>query len=166
MEIPPRVRQKRKIKKASLTPVRREKASENGAGASFSPSEVQQIIAELRNHQHELEAQNDELRRTQAELEASRNRYSDLYDFAPVGYFTLSRSGLILEANLKGRELLGVDRDFQPRTPFSLFVFKRDQPLFHAHRRSLFKGGSGRSARSGSRPRAEFPFMRRWRVFL
>lgn len=141
MEIPPKVRQKRKIKKRSLTPVSREKASESDAGTTFSPGEVQQIIAELRDHQHELEAQNDELRRTQAELEASRNRYSDLYDFAPVGYFTLSRSGLILEANLKGRELLGVDRDFQPRTPFSLFVFKRDRPLFHAHRRSLFKGG-------------------------
>lgn len=158
MEIPPKVRQKRKIKKRSLTPVSREKASENGAGASFSPSEVQQIIAELRNHQHELEAQNDELRRTQAELEASRNRYSDLYDFAPVGYFTLSRSGLILEANLKGRELLGVDRGFQPRTPFSLFVFKRDQPLFHAHRRSLFKGGKRQICEIRLQTRSGIPF--------
>ncbi|MCG3113035.1 MAG: ATP-binding protein [Candidatus Manganitrophus sp. SB1] len=158
MEIPPKVRQKRKIKKRSLTPVSREKASENGAGAIFSSSEVQQIIAELRNHQHELEAQNDELRRTQAELEASRNRYSDLYDFAPVGYFTLSRSGLILEANLKGRELLGVNRGFQPRTPFSLFVFKRDRPLFHAHRSSLFKGGKRQICEIRLQTRSGIPF--------
>lgn len=158
MEIPPKVRQKRKIKKRSLTRVSREKASKIGAGAIFSPSEVRQIIAELRNQQHELEAQNDELRRTQAELEASRNRYSDLYDFAPVGYFTLSRSGLILEANLKGRELLGVDRVFQPRTPFSLFVFKRDRPLFHAHRRSLFKGGKRQICEIRLQTRSGIPF--------
>ncbi|MCG3115330.1 MAG: ATP-binding protein [Candidatus Manganitrophus sp. SA1] len=158
MEIPPKVRQKRKIKKRSLPRVSREKASENGAGAIISPSEVRQIIAELRNHQHELEAQNEELRRTQAELEASRNRYSDLYDFAPVGYFTFSRSGLILEANLKGRELLGVDRGFQPRTSFSLFVFKRDRPLFHAHRRSLFKGGKRQICEIRLQTRSGIPF--------
>ncbi len=53
-------------------------------------------------HQIELEMQNDELRRAQQELEASRVKYFDLYDLAPVGYFTVSEQGLILEANLRG----------------------------------------------------------------
>ncbi len=143
MEIPSKVQPRRKVKR-SVTPsgVSHRKISHNGEGAVLSPGEVQRVIDELRLHQHELESQNEELRRAQSELEASRNRYSDLYDFAPVGYFTLSRSGLITEANLKGADLLGVDREFLLKKPFYCYVFKRDRPLFHAHRRSLFRGGN------------------------
>ena len=68
--------------------------------AALSPKEVRQILHELRVHQIELEMQNEELRGAQAKLEASRVRYFDLYDLAPVAYCTLSEKGLILEANL------------------------------------------------------------------
>jgi len=56
------------------------------------------------------EMQNEEMRRAQEALEASRARYFDLYDLAPVGYFTLSPQGLILEANLTAATLLGSPR--------------------------------------------------------
>ena len=65
-----------------------------------TPEETQRMLHELRVHQIELEMQNEELRRAQVELDAARERYFDLYDLSPVGYVTVSETGLILEANL------------------------------------------------------------------
>src|SRR5258708_3557390 len=65
---------------------------------ALPPGQARQLLHELRVHQIELEMQNKELRRTQVELEASRERYFNLYDLAPVAYVTLSDKGLILEA--------------------------------------------------------------------
>ena len=69
---------------------------------------LEEIIHELQVHQSELETQNEELKRVQFELEASRNKYQDLYDFAPVGYFTLTQKGIIIEVNLAMAALLGM----------------------------------------------------------
>ncbi len=63
----------------------------------LSTENVQRLVHELQTHQIELEMQNEELRKAQIELEESRNRYSDLYDFAPISYFTFDKNGLILE---------------------------------------------------------------------
>ena len=58
------------------------------------------IVHELRVHQVELEMQNDELRKAQVELEQSRSKYAELFDFAPVGYLVFDANGLVVEANL------------------------------------------------------------------
>ena len=105
---------------------------------ALSSAEVQRVLHDLRVHQIELELQNEELRRAQDELEASRARYFDLYDLAPVGYFTLNENGLIIEANLTGANLLGVGRGTLARQSFSRFIVGDDADNFHLHRMQLF----------------------------
>ena len=90
----------------------------------LSPEAVRKLLHELRLHQIELEMQNEELRTAQEKLEESRAQYFELYDLAPVGYFSISEKGIILEANLTGANLLGAaPRDLRARQ-FSSFIFK------------------------------------------
>ncbi|HWR97225.1 MAG TPA: PAS domain-containing sensor histidine kinase [Candidatus Methanoperedens sp.] len=92
-------------------------------------------------HQIELELQNEELHRAQEELEASRARYFDLYDLAPVGYCTLSQQGLILEANLTATTMLGVARNALLRQPFGRFILPEDREIYLRCHNKLFATG-------------------------
>jgi len=99
--------------------------------------DIQKLVHELQVYQIELEMQNEELRKAQVELEESRNRYYDLYDFAPIGYFTFDQKGLILEVNLAGADLLGVERRYLMKMASSRFVAPEDQALFSCHRNKV-----------------------------
>jgi PAS domain S-box-containing protein len=101
-------------------------------------SDLRNVFQELQVHQIELEMQNEELRRAQIELEAARTKYSDLYDFAPVGYFTFNRDGLILEVNLTGAALLGMERSHLIKKSFNLYIKKESQDEFYFHRETTF----------------------------
>jgi diguanylate cyclase (GGDEF)-like protein/PAS domain S-box-containing protein len=105
----------------------------------MAPEDIQHLIHELQVHQIELELQNEELRRAQVELELARDRYLDLYDFAPVGYFTLSEAGLILRANLTAATMLGVERGRLIKQPLSRFILSEDQDVYYLHRKQLFE---------------------------
>ncbi|MBT3353583.1 MAG: diguanylate cyclase, partial [Candidatus Scalindua sp.] len=72
--------------------------------------EVRKLALELQVHQIELEMQNEELRNAHVELNKSHDEYISLYDFAPVGYLTISEKGLILRANLKFASMLCMER--------------------------------------------------------
>jgi PAS domain S-box-containing protein len=109
---------------------------------NLSTEEMQHIMHELRVHQIELEIQNEELRRTQEELEVSRTRFIDLYDFAPVGYLTVSEKGLILQANLTAATQLNVTRDALIRQPLTKFILPADQDIYYRHRKALFETGA------------------------
>jgi PAS domain S-box-containing protein len=100
-----------------------------------------QMLHELRVHQIELEMQNEELRRTQQELEASCLRFFDLYELAPVGYLTVTDQGLIQMANLTAATLLGVERGALIKRPLSGFIFPEDQDIYYRHRQELLKTG-------------------------
>ncbi|WPL10412.1 ATP-binding protein [Thiorhodovibrio litoralis] len=128
--------------------VARDTAAQSPAAiAALSPEDLQRTVHELHVHQIELEMQNDELRRAQAEIEAAHARYFDLYELAPVGYCTLSEPGLILEANLTAATLLGQVRSALTRQPLSQFIVREDQDVFYLFRKSLFKAPS--AARQG-----------------
>jgi PAS domain S-box-containing protein len=90
-------------------------------------------------HQIELAAQNEELNNVRDQLEASRARYFDLYDQAPLGYVTLSEAGLILEANLIAAALLGVTRSTLSGQLFSEFILSDDQSIYYRMSRTLSK---------------------------
>jgi len=128
---------------------------------ALSPDEVRQTLHELRVHQIELEMQNEELRRTQAELDASRARYFDLYDLAPVGYCTVSEKGLILEANLTAATLLGVDRGALVQQPISRFILKEDQDIYYRHRKQLFETHSTSSGPAGEPQACELRMVKK-----
>jgi two-component system cell cycle sensor histidine kinase/response regulator CckA len=111
---------------------------------ALSPEDARKVLHELRVHQIELEMQNEELRRVQEELEASRARYFDLYDLAPVGYLSVTERGLIVEANLTFATMLGRSRSALLRQPLTRFVLPGDEDIYWLHRKPLFETGAPR----------------------
>ncbi|WP_394754015.1 diguanylate cyclase domain-containing protein [Crenothrix sp.] len=104
--------------------------------------ETEHLVHELQVHQIELEMQNEELRQAYTALEESRDRYIDLYEFAPIGYLTLTLEGIIIEINLAGATLLGVERKKLINRHFARFVAEQDQVAWYR----LFQGMMRHSA--------------------
>ncbi|MDO9199563.1 EAL domain-containing protein [Rhodoferax sp.] len=113
--------------------------------AAPSPAAMRQALHDLRVHQVELEMQNEELRSAQAELDVSRGLYFDLYDMAPVGYCTVSESGLILEANFTAATMLDVTRSALVHQPISRFILQQDQDAYYLCRKHLLASDEGQS---------------------
>lgn len=102
---------------------------------------AEELIHELQVHQIELEMQAEELRRAQLALEESRDKYLDLYDFAPVGYLTLSDKALVEEVNLAGALLLGVLRRRLIHARFRKMIAPKDLDLWDRHFMNVLKTG-------------------------
>src|SRR3989338_1264372 len=103
------------------------------------PRPAEELLHELQVHQIELEMQNEQLRQSQLELEKSRDRYVDFYDFAQVGYLTINHEGMIDEINLTGAALLKVARNKLPYHRFASFVAMEDRDCWHRHFLSVLK---------------------------
>lgn len=99
----------------------------------IAPITPEKLLHEFQVHQIELEMQNDELRRAHIALEESRDRYLDLFEFAPAGYLTLTSTGLIAEANFSAAELLGCERKKLLRRPFSRYLAPEWVDKFHLY---------------------------------
>ena len=107
--------------------------------------DAQKLIHELEVHQIELEMQNEELRSTQAKLVESRDIYNELYDFAPVGYFTLDEKAQIRRVNLTGAELLGLESSKLINTKFSRYISPDFRDDFYFHCQRIFESGTKQS---------------------
>ena len=101
--------------------------------------DVQGLAHDLQVHQVELEMQNEELRRTQEALEAARDRFTDLYDFAPLPVLTLSEDGEVLEANLAAASLLAVQRKHLIHQKFSRFLPAEARAPFYSYCHQVFQ---------------------------
>ena len=98
------------------------------------------VEIELQQRQEELELINKELAQSQVELEAAYRQYTDLYDFAPVGYLTLARNGAIHQVNLAGANLLGVNHNEVTQLRLAAFVSSESRPAFNIFFEKLLSG--------------------------
>jgi len=104
---------------------------------AHSLEEMRQTLQELQIYQIELEMQNEELRRSQVELDAERTRYFDFYNLAPVGYITVSEAGLIVEANLTLATLLGIERGALLKQRITRFILNEDVSAYYLLHKKL-----------------------------
>jgi len=109
-----------------------------GRAAPRSDADTQRLLHELEVHQIELEMQNAELERARVDVEAALEKYTELYDFAPVGYFSIDRQGLIQEVNLTGASLLGLARSQLLQRRLQGFVAAASSPLIDAFLQTVF----------------------------
>ncbi|MGD9971535.1 MAG: PAS domain S-box protein [Desulfatirhabdiaceae bacterium] len=105
----------------------------------LSSDQAAELIHELQVHQIELEIQNEELRQAQESLTVSRDRFSVLFNHAPVGYLVLNDSGMIQETNKTFCNMVGLDADHVKGRGVHEFIAGSDQNLFLARYRSFFK---------------------------
>jgi PAS domain S-box-containing protein len=133
--------------------------SRSPGAEELDPAAMPNLVHELQVHQIELEMQNDELRQAQVALEASHARYTDLYDFAPVGYLTLDEDGLILEANLTAARQLAIPRSRLLKRPFHLLAAQEHREKLRSHLRQVFQSQERQSTEIRLAPRERAAFF-------
>ena len=115
--------------------VERLKRLEGARGVHDGPSEEPGLVNSSQVHEVELELQNRSLREMQGTLEESRSRYAELYDSAPIAYFTFDENGCVLEVNLAGAAMVGLDRSEVLGSPFSSLMRMEEPAIFWSHLR-------------------------------
>ena len=105
--------------------------------------EIKKLLEQLNTHKIELEIQNDEYRLAHRETKEARDKYLDLYDYAPVGYLSLDGSGDIILANKTAADLLGATKSKLIHSPFSNFITPGSQDAFHFHMNQTLETGTG-----------------------
>ena len=110
-----------------------------------SEVDIRKLTHELKVHQIELELQNEELLLTKEQTDRVAEKYIELYDLAPAGYFTLSKEGKILRLNLKGANLLGMERQLLINRRLAVFMDDNTKTVFNGFLNKVFKERSEES---------------------
>ena len=127
--------------------LRQRRATQKLKVAAAPPAvDPQRLVHELEVHQVELELQNAELVLARNRMEGLLERYTDLYDFAPVGYFTLAADCTIRQVNLTGAQLVGLERNRLVGQLFGVLMPPELRPAFHAFLRLVFESPTKRSS--------------------
>jgi len=111
----------------------------------ITETDVKKLMHELQVHQIELEMQNEELQEAYNTAETALKRFTMLYDFAPMGYFTLDSEGSICELNFTGAEMLGEKRFVLLDSNFKLFISEDSLPVFNSFFSELYTSNAKRS---------------------
>jgi PAS domain-containing protein len=117
---------------------KKQRSSRSEDSDQRTEADLGRLQHELEVHQIELEMQNEELQQAQAKTEAALEKYTDLYDFAPMGYFTLAADGTILAVNLTGSHFLRIERARLLNRRFALLISETDRPAFNAFLQNVF----------------------------
>lgn len=155
---------KKKVPQIDGAKLRRlaEKRLGENTGTAHPPltaAESLRLLHELEVHQIELEMQNEELRRARENEAEALEKYADLYDFAPVGYFSLDRDGSISNVNLTGAVLLGINRSQLSGRCFGLFVTDRDHSAFTDFLRKVFESHAKEACEVALKKGGKHPFF-------
>jgi PAS domain S-box-containing protein len=114
--------------------LRKQKKNQKSKAARIVKTEAdsQRLVHELQVHQVELEMQNAELQEGRNRMEVLLEKFTDLYDFSPVGYFTVAAAGTIRQVNLTGAHLVGVERSRLVGLSFGTLVSAAQRPAFNS----------------------------------
>lgn len=111
---------------------------------NLSPAQIKALVHEYQVHQIELELQNEELRRTQKQLEIARDEYAELFNNAPVGYLILDQGGIIAQTNQTFALMVGEKAHDLPGKPLTDFIIPEDRPAFLGRFKAFFKNPTGK----------------------
>jgi PAS domain-containing protein len=106
--------------------------------SQLSETNLMKLILELEVHQVELEMQNEELQLAKSATHEANQKYTELYDFAPSGYFTLSKQGEIIELNQRGASMLGKERAHLQNSQFGFFVTNNTKAIYNKFLETVF----------------------------
>lgn len=112
---------------------------------TFDTKQIQELLQDLHVYQIELELQNEELHSIQKELESTRARFKNLYQFAPIGYVVLNQSGIILQTNSTFAKMICRDASKLQGTAFAKYLAEEDEHIFRGRFKSFFRNPTGKS---------------------